>query len=112
MSLLSRTDRFCILGLEEERSSVSASHINQLRHFDDEIDGLLDDTGQSVSQVRLRLGGGRTLDVAKALDRLWEAGRIERDATQIGVRVGRTREGGELRLFRCRQRLDRIVAPN
>jgi hypothetical protein len=99
MSLLSRTDRFCILGLEEERSSVSASHINQLRHFDDEIDGLLDDTGQSVSQVRLRLGGGRTLDVAKALDRLWEAGRIERDATQIGVRVGRTREGGELRFF-------------
>jgi hypothetical protein len=71
--------------------------------FDDKIFELLDDSWRTVGEIRRLHGRGRALDVAKAIDRLWMAGRIEKDDANVIVGAGRKDGGSELRILRFRR---------
>ncbi|MBR0751127.1 hypothetical protein JQ604_02950 [Bradyrhizobium jicamae] len=58
---------------------------------------------QTAAEVQ-RTFGGVTHEIAEALDRLWKAGRLERDAREINIGVGRKGGGRKLRLIRYRGR--------
>lgn len=72
--------------------------------LDDRLVELVEREWQTAAQLQ-RLCGGETLEVAKALDRLWEAGRIERDAQDIGLGTARRSGGAQLRRIRYRRSL-------
>ncbi|MBW7974386.1 hypothetical protein [Bradyrhizobium sp. BR 10289] len=65
---------------------------------------LMDSEWQTAAQIQ-RLSGGDTLEVAKSLDRLWEAGRIDRETQEIGIGARRKSGGIQLRRIRYRRRL-------
>lgn len=71
--------------------------------LDEKLVKLLDDEWQTAAQIQ-RICGGETLEVAKSLDRLWEAGRIEREAQEIGIGARRKGGGVQFRRIRYRQR--------
>jgi hypothetical protein len=72
--------------------------------FDEKIFELLDESWRTVGEVRRLLGGGEALGVALALDRLCEAGLVEKDAARILVSVRRKGGGGELRFLKFRRK--------
>ena len=69
--------------------------------FDEKLGDLLSSEWQTAAQIQ-RLSGGETLEVVKTLDRLWEAGLIDRDAQELGI--GARRKGGGLQFRRIRYR--------
>jgi len=58
---------------------------------------------QTAAQLQ-RLSGGETLEVAKALDRLWARGKIDRETLDIGIGASRKGGGAKLRRIRYRRR--------
>ena len=69
--------------------------------LDGTLIGHLNTEWQTAAQVQ-RQSGGETLEVAKALDRLWAMGQIDRQTLDIGI--GTTRKGGGAKLRRIRYR--------
>ena len=90
---------------------MTAGQIRLLQSLDERIFELVDDTWQTVGDIRRLLGGGSAFGVAQALDRLWEVGRIEKDAVPAIDSVGRRGGGGDLRFlkFRRKRELDRAL---
>ena len=90
---------------------MTSRQIRPSQSLDERIFELLDDTWRTVGDIRRLLGGGSALDVAQALDRLWEVGRIEKDAVPAIDRVGRRGGGGDLRFlkFRRMREVDRTL---
>ena len=90
---------------------MTSRQIRPSQSLDERIFELLDDTWRTVGDIRRLLGGGTALDVAQALHRLWEAGRIEKHAVPAIDSAGRRGGGGELRFlkFRRRQEWDRTL---
>jgi hypothetical protein len=84
--------------MRPRRSSTS-------RSFDEKIFELLDGSWRTAGEIRRLLGGGEALIVAMTLDRLWKAGRIEKDDGRIIVGPGRKGGGGELRFLKFRRNL-------
>jgi hypothetical protein len=74
------------------------------RSLDEKVLELLDDSWRTVGEIHRRLGAGEALSVAKALDRLWEAQRIEKDAVNTIVSSGRRGGGGQLRFLKFRRK--------
>jgi hypothetical protein len=79
--------------------------------LDERILELLDDSWRTVGEIRRLLGAGEALDIARALDRLWEARRIEKGAIATIVSSGRRGGGGELRFLKFRRKQDAKNAP-
>lgn len=79
--------------MAQERSGAS---------FDVKLTDLVGDEWQTAPQIQ-RLSGGETLIVAKALDRLWEAGRIDRETREIGIGAKRKSSGAQFRRIRYRR---------
>jgi hypothetical protein len=75
---------------------MPSARSSSTQSFDQKVFELLDDTWRTAAEVRRLLGGGNKLDVAQALDRLSEVGRIEKDAVPAVVGVARKGGGGEL----------------
>ena len=67
---------------------MTSRQIRPSQSPDERIFELLDDTWRTVGDIRRLLGGGSALGVAQALDRLWEVGRIEKDAVPAIDSVG------------------------
>lgn len=74
---------------------------NQSAPFEDRLANLLEDEWLTAAQMQ-RLSGGDVQDVIKALDRMWEAGRIDRETREIDI--GAKRKGGGARFRRLRYR--------
>jgi hypothetical protein len=72
---------------------------------------LLDDSWRTVGEIRRLLDAGEALDITRALDRLWEARRIEKGAITTIVSSGRRGGGGELRFPKFRRKQDAKNAP-
>ncbi len=70
--------------------------------LDDRLAKLVAGEWQTAAQLQ-RICGGETLEVARALDRLWEAGRIDREAQDIGLGAARRSGGAQLRRIRYRR---------
>lgn len=70
---------------------------------DEELANLIGDRWQTAAEIQ-RLSGGDTLNVVKTLDRLWEAGRIDRETQAIGIGVRRKGGGAEFRRIRYRRK--------
>jgi hypothetical protein len=77
---------------------MASRRISSSQSFDGKIFEPLDDSWRTVGEIRRLLGGGEAFDVAMALDRLWKAGRIEKDDAHIIVGAGRKGGGGKLSL--------------
>jgi hypothetical protein len=90
---------------------MTSRQIRPSQSLDKRIFELLDDTWRTVGDIRRLLGGGSALDVAQALDRLWEVERIEKHAVPAIDSVGRRGGGGELHFlkFRRKQEGDRTL---
>lgn len=69
--------------------------------LDDKLTELLGYEWQTAADIQ-RLSGGKTLEVAKTLDRLWERGLIDREMLDVGIGV--RRKGGGIPLRRLRYR--------
>ena len=77
----------------------------QISSFDEKVLRLLSDTWSTVGEVRRRLGSGDSFSVAQALERLSEAGRIEKEvAYTIVVAPARKGGGSELRFLKFRRK--------
>jgi|GEM_PF-4304717 len=85
------------LPMRPTRSSAS-------RSFDEKIFELLDGSWRTVGEIHRLLGGGEAPVAAMTLDRLWKAGRIEKDDGHIIVGPGRKGGGGELRFLKFRRK--------
>jgi hypothetical protein len=83
---------------------MPSRRISCSQSFDEKVFELLDDSWRTVAEVRRLLGVSQALGVARALDRLWEAGRIEKDAVDIVGSAGRKGGGGELRFLKLRRK--------
>jgi len=96
-------------GYRHERRPIRNGHpmrsrrTSTSRSFDEKIFELLDGSWRTVGEIRRLLGGGEALVVAMALDRLWKAGRIEKDDGHILVGAGRKGGGGALRFLKFRR---------
>ena len=71
--------------------------------LDKKLVELMDSEWQTATQIQ-RLSGGETLSVAISLDRLWQAGLIEREMLEIGMGAKRKSGGAQLRRIRYRQK--------
>ena len=71
------------------------------RPLDDKLTKIIGHAWQTAGQIQ-RICGGEAHDIATALDRLWRAGRIERETVEIGI--GAKRKGGGATLRRIRYR--------
>jgi hypothetical protein len=80
--------------------------------FDQKIFELLDDTWRTAAAVRRLFGSGSAFDVAQALDRLWEVGRIEKDAVLAVAGAGRKGGGGELHFVRFKRKQEAKTMPD
>ncbi|MDA9392448.1 hypothetical protein CO683_24490 [Bradyrhizobium ottawaense] len=69
--------------------------------FDEKLARIMSFEWQTAAQIQ-RLSGGGTLEVVKALDRLWDAGRIDREAQALSIGV--RRKGGGAQFHRIRYR--------
>lgn len=69
---------------------------------DEQLAMLVGSRWQTAAEVQ-RTFGGVTHEIAEALDRLWKAGRLDRDAQEINIGVGRKGGGRQLRLIRYRR---------
>ena len=72
--------------------------------LDEKLAELVGDEWQTAGQIQ-RICGGETLEVAKALDRLWEVGLIERETQEIGIGAIRKAGGAQLRRIRYRRKM-------
>ncbi|WP_377830990.1 hypothetical protein ACFKHW_40120 (plasmid) [Bradyrhizobium lupini] len=86
---------------------------SSLRSLDEKILKVLDDSWRTVGEIHRLVGAGEALEVARALNRLWEVHRIEKDVVTTIVRSGRRGGGGELRFvkFRRRQHTENASTP-
>jgi hypothetical protein len=84
-------------------SGVKAKDMDKGRNgqLDERLAKLMDSEWQTAAQVQ-RLSGGETLEIARSLDRLWEAGRIDRETQEIDI--GARRKSGGARFHRIRYR--------
>lgn len=71
--------------------------------LDRRLGNLVGPDWQTAAEIQ-RIAGGETLEVAKTLDRLWEAGPIERETLDIGIGARRKGGGTQLRRIRYRRR--------
>ncbi|WP_441237597.1 hypothetical protein [Bradyrhizobium sp. 930_D9_N1_4] len=74
--------------------------------LDEKLAKLMENEWQTAAQIQ-RLSGGETLEIARSLDRLWEAGRIDRQAQEIDI--GARRKGGGARFRRIRYRRNTLT---
>lgn len=70
--------------------------------LDEKLVRLMDGEWQTAAQIQ-RLSGGEAGDIVKSLDRLREAGRVEREMTEIAT--GGRRKAGGVRFHRIRYRV-------
>ena len=82
----------------------------QISSFDEKVLKVLSDTWSSVGDVRRGLGGGELHRVAQALERLSEAGRIEKEVAHTIVAPARKGGGGELRFLKFRRKRQALGA--
>jgi hypothetical protein len=76
----------------------------QISSFDEKVLQLLSDTWSTLGEVRRRLGSGDSLSVAQALERLSEAGCIEKEVAYTIVAPARKGAGSELRFLKFRRK--------
>ena len=91
---------------------MTSRQISPSQSLDERIFELLDDTWRTVGDIRRLLGGGTALDVAQALHRLWEVGRIEKHAVPAIDSVGRRGGGGELHFLKFRRKQEEDRTPD
>ncbi|WP_122401365.1 hypothetical protein [Bradyrhizobium vignae] len=72
-----------------------------MKDGDEQLAKLVGPRWQTAAEIQ-RTFGGATHEIAEALDRLWKAGRLDRDAQEINIGV--ERKGRKLRLIRYRGR--------
>jgi hypothetical protein len=89
---------------------MPTSKTSSLQSFDERVFELLDGSWRAVGEVRRLLGRGEALSVAMALDRLWEAGRIDKDTAHVVVGAARKGGGGELGFLKFRRKQDGTVS--
>jgi hypothetical protein len=83
---------------------MKSRHVTPAENFHDEIAILLDESWRTAGAIHRRHGRSDRFTVARALERLWEDGRIERSATAIGLGTMRRGGGSELRVLKYRQK--------
>ena len=94
-----RVEVFLRAGPELPDSMDKRQHVQ----LDEKLAELLDSEWQTAAQIQ-RLSGGETLAVAISLDRLWQAGFIEREMLEIGIGAKRKSGGAQFRRIRYRQK--------
>jgi hypothetical protein len=70
--------------------------------LDERLVHLVGEDWQTAAQLQ-RLSGGDTIEVVKALDRLWRAGRIARESQYLGIGAKRLGGGRQFQRFRYRR---------
>lgn len=70
--------------------------------LDEKLAKLMDGEWQTAAQIQ-RLSGGDAVEILRSLDRLCEAGRVDREMTEIAT--GGRRKAGGARFHRIRYRL-------
>lgn len=73
------------------------------RSLDDKLARIVGSSWQTAGQIQ-RLYGGEAHEIANALERLWRAGRLDRETQDIGIGAKRKGGGASLRRIRYRRK--------